>query len=141
VSDPVRHMLEAVRHDLRNVVLPKIEGDYERSIVIAMLGILGDLTKQVSRDEKRLAVEAELLRVGAAEWAELLRAGGAVAHASEVDVAAAAATSEPVPSKRREHFLELAETIIRALWAEPSMAAVRDEVLPTIRKTLKQTLS
>src|SRR5688572_11451708 len=34
----VRTLLEAVRSELRATILPKIADDYERSVVIAMLG-------------------------------------------------------------------------------------------------------
>jgi hypothetical protein len=130
----VRRLLDAVRSELRATILPKIEGDYERSVVIAMLGILGDLRDEVAPDEAPIAAEAARLRAASGDWIAAL---GESPLAGRVADAVAKADAAAGAAERRTHLLEAAETLVRELWADSRLASLRDELLPRIRRDLK----
>ena len=130
----VRRLLEAVRGELRTTVLPKIEGEYERSVVIAMLGILGDVGAAVALDERPIAEEAARLRAACDEWIAALGEDPLASRLAELSRAADAA---PNAVQRRTHLLEAAETLVRELWREPRLAALRKQLLPRVRADLK----
>jgi hypothetical protein len=130
----VRGLLEAVRRELRETVLPKIEGEYERSVVIAMLGILGDLREQVALDERPLVEDAARLRAACDEWIAAL---GEAPLAARLTALARAADAAESPARRRECLLEAAETLVRELWSDPRLTSLRAELLPRIRWALK----
>ena len=131
----VRRLLDAVRSELRSTILPKIEGDYERSVVIAMLGILGDLRDGVAIDERPAAKEAAELAAACEEWIAAL---GGTPLANRLREIAAAADATKSATERRSRLLEAAEMLVRALWSDPSLAGVRTEILPRVRKALKR---
>lgn len=133
MTDP-KAMLEAVRSELAKTVLPRIEGDYERSIVIAMLGILRDVGAEIALDERKIAAESESLR-------SALEASIALAAAKPFVVPVAerlgAAIAEPAPIPRRRLLLDAAETLVRELWSDPALDAERKLLLPRIRTALR----
>jgi hypothetical protein len=132
VTEP-KAMLEAVRRELQKTVLPRIEGDYERSVVIAMLGILRDVGAEIALDERKITAENESLRA-ALEGAIAL----AAAKPFVVPVAErlGAALAEPAPIPRRRLLLDAAETLVRELWRDPALEAERTLLLPRIRTAL-----
>ena len=130
--DP-KAMLEAVRRELQKTVLPRIEGDYERSVVIAMLGILRDVGAEIALDDRKISAENESLRAA-------LEGAIALAAAKPFIVPVAerlgAAIAEPAPIPRRRLLLDAAETLVRVLWSDPALDAERKLLLPRIRTAL-----
>jgi hypothetical protein len=131
----VRRLLDAVRSELRSTILPKIEGEYERSVVIAMLGILGDLRDAVAIDERPAAKEAAELAAACDEWIAAL---GERPLANRLRETAAAADATKSAIERRSRLLEAAEMLVRELWSDPSLAAMRKDLLPRVRQVLKR---
>jgi len=130
----VRRLLDAVRSELRTTVLPKVEGEYEKSVVVAMLGILGDLRDAVVLDERPIAEEAGHLRTACAEWIASL-GDAPVAERLRSSLVAADAASSAL--ERRRLLLEAAETLIRELWSDPKLEGFRGELLPRVRRSLQ----
>ena len=130
----VRRLLDAVKSELRTTVLPKIEGEYERSVVIAMLGILGDVGAVVALDEQPIAEEAARLRVACDEWVQAL--GEDVLAAKLAELARDADGAANVVD-RRTHLLTAAETLVRELWREPRLAPLREQLLQRVRAALR----
>lgn len=130
----VARMLEAVREELRKTVLDRIGGDYERSVVIAMLGILRDLRDAVVYDDAPIAAEAERLaavcRGAVAEIGDHASAGEMVARLKAAERAATV-------KQRRDELAAAVETLVRELWSAPDLAAHRRTLLPRIRTALK----
>jgi hypothetical protein len=131
VTEP-KAMLEAVRRELQKTVLPRIEGDYERSVVIAMLGILRDVGAEIALDERKIAAENESLR--AALEAAITDAKPFVIPVAE---RLGAALAEPAPIARRRLLLDAAETLVRELWSDPALETERKLMLPRIRTALR----
>ena len=130
----VRRLLDAVRNELRTTVLPKVDGDYERSVVVAMLGILGDLREIVVLDERPIIDEVERLRTASSEWIAAL---GSLPLAARLRESCGKAAAAPTAAERRASYLEIAETLVRALWTDPELEALRRELLPSIRRSLR----
>lgn len=131
----VRRLLDAVRSELRSTVLPKIESEYERSVVIAMLGILGDVGAAVAVDERPIVEEAARLRAACDEWIAVL---GEAPLAGRLAELARAADGAATATERRTHLLEAAETLVRELWRDTRFTALREELLPRVRADLKR---
>jgi hypothetical protein len=114
MTDP-KQTLEALRRDLRELVLPRLEDEYVRSVVIAMLGILGDLAPRVRLDEDWCRASVEELRAGAEEWA---RALGGSPEGREIAELAGRAAAEASPGLARKLLLAAAEITLKTLWQE-----------------------
>lgn len=130
----VARMLEAIREELRTTVLERIEGDYERSVVIAMLGILRDLRDTVVYDETPIAAEAERLAAVCRQAVDELGE-----HALAVEVAGHLRSAERTVNAagRRRELATAVEHVVRELWREPALAAHRRSLLPRLRAALK----
>ena len=133
----VRRLLDAMRNELRTTVLPRIEGEYERSVVVAMLGILRDLGPLVVLDERPVEVAATELRRACDEWIGELGERPLAGRLAELVREADAAAS---PAGRRERLLEAAETLVSALWRDPALGRLRETLLPRVRSVLKTQL-
>lgn len=131
--DP-KAMLEAVRRELQKSILPRIEGDYERSVVIAMLGILRDVGAEIALDERRISDENESLRTALETAVALAAAKPFVVPVAE-RLGAALAETAAIP--RRRLLLDAVETLVRELWADPTLEAERKLLLPKIRSALR----
>jgi hypothetical protein len=129
----VRGLLDAVRCELRATIQPKIEDEYERSVVIAMLGILREVGAAVALDERPVTQENERLRAACGDWIAALGEDPLAGRIASLARAADTATSA---LERRTHLLEATETVVRELWREPRLALLRDDLLPRVRRIL-----
>lgn len=130
----VGRLLEAVREELRSTVLDRIEGDYERSVVIAMLGILRDLRDAVVYDEAPIAAEAARLLDVCRRAIDVLGE-----HALGAEIAGRIAASERTTNatERRDALAAAVETLVRELWRLPELGESRRALLPYVRAALK----
>ena len=68
-------VLAGMRRELRDVVLPAVEDESVRASVVAMIGILGELSGRVRSDERWHAASVRDLEAGCERWAAALGAG------------------------------------------------------------------
>lgn len=138
MSDEARRLLEAVRQGLRDVVLPKLGGEYDRSIVIAMMGILGDVAARLVEDEVWLEDSIRDLAEGAELWSRWLSASPSVA--SEIAALAAAARAAGHGTEARRSLLAAASVGVRALWADAELRGSAQHALADLRGRLARDL-
>lgn len=128
----VARLFDGMRLELRERILPELGDDYDRAVVIAMLGILGDLALEVVPDEAWCRTTAAELRPAIDRWSEAL--GGA----ARVEELARRADAAP-PAAARRALLEAASTIVRAIWHDERLR--RDgALLAEIRRALRADL-
>jgi hypothetical protein len=125
-----------VRSALRATILPRIEGEYERSVLIAMLGILGDLRDTVVVDERPVAEEAARLREACDAWIAALERASAVDLAARLRAVVESADASASAPARRARLLEGTETLVRELWSDAALALLRAELLPQVRRAV-----
>lgn len=129
--------MEAIRSELRSRVLPELEDPYARSVVIAALGILGNLALQVESDERWCEHSVTELIAGCTRWSRDEVAGPA---GPPLAVAVERAMSERSPWHRRAVLLGAVEMLLGELWARPRDAA-GDEILAEVRQVLVRDLA
>ncbi len=125
--------LDGVREQLREIVLPVLEDERARAIVIAALGILADLPLQIREDDQwcRQTVR-ELHTVLASRRADL---PGGEALLTQLDQLLARAEVALSPAAARRVLLDAASLVIRALWNEGGQAE-HGELLGELRRVL-----
>lgn len=122
------HMMDAMRRELGDRVLPAVTDERARSSVIAVMGILGDLARQVAEDDGWARESIAELEAGVARWrAEL---GGL---AAPLDVPEERSDS---PAARRIDLLGAIEELVGRLWQD----GTRPDVLADVRKVLRADL-
>lgn len=123
--DPV-DVLAGIRRDLRDVVLPAVEDDYARSVVVAMMGILRALPARIAADERWCVGSVAELQAGCARWADALH-GDVARRVGELGDRAAALAS---PEAARDLLLGAACEVLAEVWkpgdAGPDAALLRD---------------
>ena len=126
-----------MRRDLREIVLPAIEDEYVRSLVIAMVGILGELPRQLRSDEAWCAPSVEELQAACERWSSTL---GEREPAPRVRELAERALQEESPQAARRLLLAAASAMVAALWDEDRTS--RDaELLRDVRHVLGADLA
>jgi hypothetical protein len=119
-------MLEAIRRELAERVLPALTDDRARSSVIAAMGILKDLAPQVREDDGWIADSLALLEPAAARW-------WSDVDSLDRDMAALLAPARKSPVERREQLLGALEQVIAYLWR----TGAAPELLQDIRVVLR----
>lgn len=114
--DP-HQVLEGLRRDLRGIVLPAVEDEYARSVVVAMMGILRELGPRLRADERWCMQSVQELRAGCERWADALDDLGA--NSVALRDASARAARETSPEAARGHLLAAASDAVRSVWAAP----------------------
>lgn len=125
--------LDGVREQLRDVVLPELEDERARVVVIAALGILADLALQVREDETWSSEPAARLRDTLTRRRGELPGDEAVL--AKVDDLMAAAESAESPGAARRALLDAATLVLRSLWQAGAQASHR-ELLGELRRAL-----
>lgn len=130
-------VLEGMRRDLRAIVLPAVEDDYVRSVIVAMMGILRELPRRICADESWCTQSVEELRAGCDRWAEALDAQ----EVSTVGLRAlgARAAHGTSPETARGHLLAAATEAVRSVWAVPD--SLDTALLADIRGVLAADLA
>jgi hypothetical protein len=107
--------LELVRDQLRGEVLPRMaeDDDYTRSIVVAAIGILGELSQRVVEADAWCEPSVRELRRAGATWSAHLEGALAVEVA---DLVGRSRSAPSLPAERRL-LLEAAERIVTSFWA------------------------
>ncbi|WP_019874805.1 hypothetical protein [Sporichthya polymorpha] len=106
--------LNLVREELRSCVLPRLaeDDDYGRSVLVAAIGVLGELAPRVIEDDAwTVAPTAELARAATA-WHALL-------PATLPELGTLPADPEGRADERRIEVLAACEATAAALWTTP----------------------
>jgi hypothetical protein len=125
--------LGGMREQLREVVLPAVDDERARAVVIAALGILADLALQVREDDEWCRVSVRQLRTVLGRWRRRLP-GGEVLLA-RVDELVAQSNAASTPLAARSPLLEAATLVLRSLWEEGGQAQ-HGELLAELRLVL-----
>jgi hypothetical protein len=134
VSDGNRRLLDAIRLGLREEILPKLRSEYDRSVVIAMIGILGEVAPRIAADDAWVEASVGELREGAKLWAEWLAARPE--PSSRIRELTAASESSPSPAEARRLLLEAAELAISTLWGDEELRRATPGALEDLRSRL-----
>jgi hypothetical protein len=133
VIDPVV-VLEGIRTELKDTVLPRLADEHERSRVVAMLGILRDITAELEANgPARWEATNAMLSSACQDAVGALRPDDEVAlRVQTLRVHAERA----VPAQDvRQGLLAAAQELIRAAWT-PERAVARERILATLRPAL-----
>lgn len=131
-------VLQGIRSELKDTVLPRLEHEYERTRVVAMLGILRDLAEQLRVGESRWRATNAELSASCEEAAQILAPDDPVAKC--VHTLTAEAERAESPAAARAALLDAAQRLISAAWA-PERQAARAAILATVRPALAGDLS
>jgi hypothetical protein len=128
-------MIESIRQELAERVLPALDDDRARSSVIAMLGILRNLAVQIREDDAWIDDALAVLEPGCVRWRSALPADAPI---SLPEPAGAGAQS---PKERREELLAACEELVTYLWREQTAPTVLADIRAVLRADLELQLA
>jgi hypothetical protein len=138
--------LDAIRDQLRRLVLPHLEDEGARSVVFAALGILGDLAPRVRADDRWCVASGEELAAILSGLGPYLVDRPMVAErlAGAVRDAEAARADSPVTA--REILMRAAEELFSEVWRDevlresgPLVEGLRDVLARDLSRQLEMT--
>lgn len=127
--------LNLVREELRTCVLPRLaeDDDYGRSVLVAAIGVLGELGPRVMEDAAWTAEPTARLEEAAAGWHTQLATGRREEAADGDDTS---------PQERRSRALTTCDAAAAALWAAgPGAPDAEDATLHRLRAEFLAALS
>jgi hypothetical protein len=125
--------LGGMREQLREVVLPALDDERARAVVIAALGILADLALQVREDDQWCRETVRQLHKALVRWRGKLPGGEVVLTRVDELVAQSEIASTPLAARRG--LLDAATLVLRSLWKEGGQAQ-HGELLAELRRVL-----
>lgn len=132
-----RRLLGAIRRELREAILPRLTGEYDRSLVISMIGILGEIAGSVVEDDSWAEESIAQLREGCDLWAGWLKPHPFSLRIAELDAASRVVVRR---SEARGLLLEASELALRALWHNEELRRAAPHALNDIRARLASDL-
>ena len=134
-----KRLLEAIRADLRERILPALDGDFERSVVVAAVGILREVAPRIVEDDRWAEDSVAELAGAVGEARRALAPLGEVAP--RIGDLVAAAETAPTRSEARRCLLEAAAVAIRACWQDPRIRESAASVFGELRRALAADLN
>jgi hypothetical protein len=132
--------LDAIRDQLRRLVLPHLEDEGARSVVVAALGILGDLAPRVRSDDRWcLASHDELAAALSGLGPQLVDRPHMAEHLASA-VRDAAAVRSDAPAAAREILMGAAEELLAEVWRDEALRGSKS-LLGGLRDVLARDLA
>jgi hypothetical protein len=138
--------LDAIRDQLRRLVLPHLEDEGARSVVFAALGILGDLAPRVRADDRWCLASGEELAATLSGLGPHLADRPLVADQLARAVRDAEAVRADAPATAREILMRAAEELFSEVWrdealrrSEPLVEGLRDVLARDLSRQLEVT--